>query len=67
MITISALDRKESRGAQFRDDYPDKDAAFGKINVVASQQGCGRDSSGLETVSPFQMPDCPKQIVEEMK
>ena len=27
-ITRAALERKESRGAQFRDDYPDKDDAF---------------------------------------
>jgi succinate dehydrogenase / fumarate reductase flavoprotein subunit len=33
-ITRSALARKESRGGHFRDDYPDKDPAFGGINHV---------------------------------
>src|SRR6266404_192108 len=33
-ITRSALERKESRGAHFRDDLPNKDAAFGNINVI---------------------------------
>ncbi len=32
-ITRSALERKESRGAHYREDLPDKDAAFSKINV----------------------------------
>src|SRR4029450_6749932 len=31
-ITLSALERKESRGAQFRDDYPDKSEQFAKGN-----------------------------------
>ncbi len=33
-ITISALERKESRGGHFRDDYPDKDPTFGTFNHV---------------------------------
>src|SRR5215203_6112486 len=33
-ITRSALERKESRGGHFRDDYPDKDPAFGSFNHV---------------------------------
>src|ERR1700751_4435541 len=34
IITRSALDRKESRGAHFRDDFPAKDDQFGEFNIV---------------------------------
>ncbi len=33
-ITRAALLRKESRGAQFREDFPGKDAEWGKYNIV---------------------------------
>ncbi|MBL8185871.1 MAG: fumarate reductase/succinate dehydrogenase flavoprotein subunit, partial [Blastocatellia bacterium] len=33
-ITLSAIERKESRGGQFRDDYPEKDPEFGKVNIA---------------------------------
>ena len=37
-ITRAALERKESRGAQFRDDYPDKDDRFAKVNTIFPKQ-----------------------------
>jgi succinate dehydrogenase flavoprotein subunit len=33
-VTRAALERRESRGAQTREDFPDADAALGKVNVV---------------------------------
>ena len=37
-ITRAALERRESRGAQTRDDYPATDPALGKVNVVVRQR-----------------------------
>ena len=37
-VTRSAIERKESRGAQFRDDYPAKDTAFGKVNIAGKKR-----------------------------
>jgi len=64
-VTRSALDRKESRGAQFCEDYPNKDAALGKINIVLRK---GPDGSMQLRRDPIpEMPPELKQIVEEMK
>jgi succinate dehydrogenase / fumarate reductase flavoprotein subunit len=64
-ITRSALERKESRGGHFREDFPEKAAPFGKINVVARKQSDGSMSVRQEPIPP--MPDNLKQIIEEMK
>src|SRR5262245_182988 len=32
-VTRAALERRESRGAQFRTDFPDKDPALGKVHI----------------------------------
>jgi succinate dehydrogenase / fumarate reductase flavoprotein subunit len=64
-ITLAALERKESRGAQFRDDYPDKDERFAKVNTMISKAEDGSMQIRLEPLP--EMPDYLKQIIEEMK
>jgi succinate dehydrogenase / fumarate reductase flavoprotein subunit len=64
-VTRSAIERKESRGGHFRDDYPEKDAAFTGINILLRR---GDDGSML--VMREQIPEMRadlKQIVEENK
>jgi succinate dehydrogenase / fumarate reductase, flavoprotein subunit len=64
-IARSALERRESRGGHFREDYPDKDPAFGTFNVVVRK---GRDDTMLVSRAPIpEMPDDLKRVVEEMK
>jgi succinate dehydrogenase / fumarate reductase flavoprotein subunit len=62
--TVAAIERKESRGGHTRDDYPNTDAKFGKINVVIRKAGDGL------TVSHEPLPEIPeelKALVEEKK
>jgi succinate dehydrogenase / fumarate reductase, flavoprotein subunit len=64
-ITRAALARKESRGGHFRDDFPDKAAPFGKVNLLARKGPDGQMQ--LEQVAIPEMPAELKQIIEEMK
>ncbi len=64
-VTRAALDRKESRGAQFREDYPDKDAEYSRFNIVVRKGGDGR----ME-LSRRPIPALPAElaaVIEEMK
>jgi succinate dehydrogenase / fumarate reductase flavoprotein subunit len=64
-ITRAALKRKESRGAQFREDYPDKDERFSKVNTIVSKSADGSMQVRLEPLPGI--PEYLKQIIEEMK
>jgi succinate dehydrogenase / fumarate reductase flavoprotein subunit len=64
-IARAALERKESRGAQFREDYPGKDEKFSKVNTIIRKAADGSMEVRLEPLP--EMPDYLKQIIEEMK
>jgi succinate dehydrogenase flavoprotein subunit len=64
-ITRAALERKESRGAQFRKDFPDKEERFSKVNTIISKAPDGSMQVRLERLQ--EMPEYLKQIIEEMK
>jgi succinate dehydrogenase flavoprotein subunit len=64
-ITRAALERRESRGAQFREDFPDKEERFSKVNTIISKAPDGSMQVRLERLQ--EMPEYLKQIIEEMK
>jgi succinate dehydrogenase / fumarate reductase flavoprotein subunit len=63
-IARSAIERRESRGGHFREDYPDKHAEFSTINIMVKQAG------GAMQVTHVPIPPIPpelKQVIEEQK
>jgi succinate dehydrogenase / fumarate reductase flavoprotein subunit len=64
-VTRAALLRKESRGAQFREDFPAKDSEWGKYNIVVK-----RGADGEMLVEKWALPPMPEElqaVIQEMK
>jgi succinate dehydrogenase / fumarate reductase, flavoprotein subunit len=64
-IARSAIERKESRGGHFREDFPDKKDEFSTFNF-----GTRRQADGSMTVYRIPLPPIPpelKQVIEEQK
>ncbi len=65
-ITRSAIERRESRGGHFREDFPGKsEATFGRVNLVVRKAADGGMELRREPIP--EMPAELKQIIEEMK
>jgi succinate dehydrogenase / fumarate reductase flavoprotein subunit len=62
-LTRCAIERKESRGAQFREDFQEKSKEFGGVNMIIKKDAQGRMQLRREPVKP--LPDELKQIIED--
>ena len=64
-IARSAIERKESRGGHFREDYPDKVAEFSTFNIMVKQASGGALQISRVPLPP--LPDHLKAVIEEQK
>jgi succinate dehydrogenase / fumarate reductase flavoprotein subunit len=64
-ITLAAIERKESRGAHTRDDYPQTNPEWGKSNIVVRMGLDGEPKIGREPLP--EMPEDLRALAEEAK
>ncbi len=57
-VTMAAIERKESRGAHTREDYPTTDPELGLVNFVVRQK------NGEVAVTPEPLPQMPSTLAE---
>jgi succinate dehydrogenase / fumarate reductase flavoprotein subunit len=60
-VTRAALERTESRGGHTREDFPDSDANWGKLNVIIRKRG-----DAVEVVRE-PLPEMPAELKELLK
>jgi len=61
-IAMTAIERTESRGGHFRDDFPNKDPELGKVNLVIQ-----RDRDGHMALSRVPIPPMPAELAQVIK
>jgi succinate dehydrogenase / fumarate reductase flavoprotein subunit len=64
-VALSAIDRKESRGGHFRDDFPEKSAEGATNNMVITRAPDGAMTLRREPLPP--LPAELQQVIEEQK
>jgi succinate dehydrogenase / fumarate reductase flavoprotein subunit len=64
-ITRSAIERKESRGGHFREDFPDKVQEFSAFNIVTARSGDGTMAVRRVPIPPI--PPELQQIIEDQQ
>ena len=65
-VTRAAIERKESRGAHFREDHMEKDPEWGTMNLVIRVQADGSMDVRREKLAPVR-PDLQAIIEESQK
>ncbi len=64
-IARCAIERKESRGGHFREDYPEKDSQAAKFNLVVRRGADGQMALTHEPIPP--LPPELARVIEEQK
>ncbi len=62
-ITLAAKEREESRGAHSRDDFREKDEAWGRVNLILAKQSDGSMGIRKEEIAP--LPERLARIIQE--